>query len=99
MIKVPLKKIENRNFYESDGTRNCRKTSSLKKRRTITGDPKGKDKGKGDIYTKVAIPRYIRTPYPGGLVFHSQADQYRYSILRYISTPYPSGLVLYTQVG
>ena len=35
-----------------------RKTSSLKKRRTITGDPKGKDKGKGDIYTKVAIPRY-----------------------------------------
>jgi hypothetical protein len=34
----------------------CRKTSSLKKR-TITGDPKGRDKGKGDIYTKVAIPR------------------------------------------
>ena len=38
-----------------------RKTGSLKKNaqktRTITGDPKGKDKGKGDIYTKVAIPR------------------------------------------
>ena len=38
-----------------------RKTGSLKKSpqktRTITGDPKGKDKGKGDIYTKVAIPR------------------------------------------
>ncbi len=24
------------------------------KRRTVTGDPKGKDKGKGDIYTKVS---------------------------------------------
>jgi len=38
-----------------------RKTGSMKKSpqktRTITGDPKGKDKGKGDIYTKVAIPR------------------------------------------
>jgi hypothetical protein len=62
MITVPLK-IKNRKLYESDDTRNCRKTSSLKKRRTITGDPKGKDKGKGDIYTKVAIPRYISTPY------------------------------------
>ena len=33
-----------------------RKTGSIRKaekRRTITGDPKGKDKGKGDIYTKV----------------------------------------------
>lgn len=29
----------------------------LEKRRTINGDPKVKDKGKGDIYTKVAIPR------------------------------------------
>ena len=34
-----------------------RKTGSIRKRRTVTGDPKGKDKGKGDIYTKVAIPR------------------------------------------
>lgn len=37
-----------------------RKTSSirrLEKRRTITGDPKGQERGKGDIYTKVAIPR------------------------------------------
>jgi hypothetical protein len=72
MIKVPMKKLKIGNFYESDDTRNCRKTSSLKKRRTITGDPKGKDKGKGDIYTKVAIPRYLSTPYPGGLVLHTQ---------------------------
>ena len=34
-----------------------KKTGSIRKRRTVTGDPKGKDKGKGDIYTKVAIPR------------------------------------------
>ena len=50
-------------YYFSAKRSSLRKTGSIRKaekRRTITGDPKGKDKGKGDIYTKVKYKKSFK---------------------------------------